>query len=360
MQWGFSDRCETVVSNLSAILAPIVATTNRGQNGEGRQLQNPSSIACSSAVESIRSVKNWFLKVNESLVAADEYSKTKLAEKEAKTASLEKLVFSKEKERLGALALVSSESRGWLRYGAPRQSGQRSMIACMLLPQWAILRRSLIILYEGPTLDRVVNMVSLVGATMHALEGGQRIYDVKRAFAIVDASGCTHCLSVSTDLEFVTWVSAIQNAIKVASVASVEVETANKPADTLETSEQSETRTQASSVSSSDLAVSEVPAERKNSEQSTSLGTARNLSLDTVHESPDQSEATQEIAPNDGSYPPEQGKQLRNRFAGVSQATKRGFGSARQATKNRLGSGAASCKAKRKRSRKATPTERGQ
>lgn len=111
---------------------------------------NPIILACSSTVASLRSFKTWFHKVNELTHASDKLSKSLLFARDKEIGDLRLLVFTKEKERLGALALISSEAAGWLRLGTAQRIGQRGMMSCMLWPHWSVLRRSLLMTYAGP------------------------------------------------------------------------------------------------------------------------------------------------------------------------------------------------------------------
>ena len=60
------------------------------------------------------------------------------------------LVFAKERERLGALGLVSAQTAGWLRVGAAQRSGSRGLLSCTLWPHWLVLRQSFLIVYSNP------------------------------------------------------------------------------------------------------------------------------------------------------------------------------------------------------------------
>lgn len=148
----FSDRCKEIAAHNAWILNTFVSRVRgNGRDAENSKPQeNPISLACLSAVASLRSVKTWFRKMNEILGAYDKWSQSQLAAKDKEIADLRLLVFWKEKERLAALALVSSEATGWLRLGTAQRSGQRGLMSCMLWPHWAVLRRSFLILYAGP------------------------------------------------------------------------------------------------------------------------------------------------------------------------------------------------------------------
>ena len=64
--------------------------------------------------------------------------------------ALKRQVFTKEKERFGALALLSSRIAGWIRMGGVHVSGQRVSRKSTMWPYWAILRKDLILLFNAP------------------------------------------------------------------------------------------------------------------------------------------------------------------------------------------------------------------
>lgn len=145
----FADRCNVVFANTATILKAAVGHVGSNVN-DVTPRESPISMACSSAVESLRSVKSWFRRINDTLGTYDELTQSVVTEKDKEIANLRQLVFLKEKERLAALALVSSEVTGWLRLGTAQRSGQRGLMSCMLWPHWVMLRRSLLLLYAGP------------------------------------------------------------------------------------------------------------------------------------------------------------------------------------------------------------------
>jgi hypothetical protein len=104
-----------------------------------------TEVACS-----IRSGRNMLSQLHEELNSHDLHLRGALRDKEDEVDSLKRLVFSKEKERFGALALLSSRVAGWLRMGGLHRSGQRISKTSTMLPYWAVLRKQLLLLFKNP------------------------------------------------------------------------------------------------------------------------------------------------------------------------------------------------------------------
>merc|ERR1712113_1093821 len=94
-------------------------------------------------------------------------------------------LFNKERERFGALSLLSSRVSGWVRMGSQHRSGQRIVKKSLLWPYWAILRKELLILFPRPSVPNPLDIVSLVNARLQKLAGGGK--DTKLGFAIIEA-----------------------------------------------------------------------------------------------------------------------------------------------------------------------------
>ena len=68
-------------------------------------------------------------------------------------------VFSKERDRIAALALVSSQVTGWLRMGGTHTYGQRVPGVTTMWRYYAVLHKSLLILYSAPGQVSFINLV---------------------------------------------------------------------------------------------------------------------------------------------------------------------------------------------------------
>lgn len=112
--------------------------------------RNPVEVACRCAVEVIHSAREVFRNACDSFTASQSRVQTELEAKNLELALLRRLVFSKEQERLSALALVAAQLTGWLRIGSSQRIGQRGMMTWTLCAQWSVLRRNLLITYSNP------------------------------------------------------------------------------------------------------------------------------------------------------------------------------------------------------------------
>jgi hypothetical protein len=119
-------------------------------------------------------------------------------------------LFQRERERLGALALVSSQASGWLRLGCARRSGMRGSLSTMVWPYWCILRKSLLHVFEAPGMTLPVEIIPLEGVDLQKLGGGKRKRDLKRAMAIVETTGLVRVIITGTDREYYVWAREIQ------------------------------------------------------------------------------------------------------------------------------------------------------
>lgn len=153
---AFSERCDSFKAQLAVIILPM-RRHNMTSSHDSESVVVPcddhgnGSDKCSAeATCSIRSGRNLLSQLHEELDSHDLHLRYALQAKEAEVDSLKRLVFSKEKERFGALALMSSRVAGWLRMGGLHRSGQRISKTSTMLPYWAVLRKDLLILYKNP------------------------------------------------------------------------------------------------------------------------------------------------------------------------------------------------------------------
>jgi hypothetical protein len=91
--------------------------------------------------------------------------------------------------------------------------GQRGSITATLWPCWAILRKGLIVVYSSPGKTQVIDIISLEGATLYQLAGGQKKRVLKRAFGLVQRNGMMHLVTVCTDGEYHEWIREMKRAI---------------------------------------------------------------------------------------------------------------------------------------------------
>lgn len=178
---------------------------------------------------------------------------------------------------------------------------------------------------------------------MKELAGGKRKRDLKRAFALVDRAGTVNCLIAASDREYLNWVSYLREAIAVYSSKGP-----NKEGLTSELPENDSTYQQTTGYDidrsahgrpfgksiSRAIRVAKASGRVAKATGRAVVERGRRRSeddIDTV--SVESSEETEGTNQNDEAFT--RGRQLRNRFAGVGQATKSRFGSAIQAAKEK-------------------------
>jgi len=147
----FLRRCKKTAINILGTLATLRAPSAGDLHLAGEWSSfNPVVAACSSSATTIRSVREVFGRFSEEIADHDQSLRRLLTKREREMDDLRYTVFAKERERIGALALVAAQVTGWLRVGGAQKTGQRGLITCMLWPHWSVVRRSLLIMYSGP------------------------------------------------------------------------------------------------------------------------------------------------------------------------------------------------------------------
>jgi hypothetical protein len=148
-----ADISSTIAQSLSAVRRRRMMLKGAKSFSSG---SDPVELACTNVVSSIRNVRDAMLRTNAALLrhqAAAQKSRNSHSEELSR---LKIVLFKKERDRLNAIALVSSQVAGWLRIGSSQRIGQRGMMSWNLWPKWALLRRSLLILYPSQTQVRIL------------------------------------------------------------------------------------------------------------------------------------------------------------------------------------------------------------
>ena len=99
----------------------------------------------------IQSGRELMRQLSEEISQHDLNLRNALKEKESQVTVLKSLVFKKERERLGALSLLSAKVAGWVRMGGLHRTGERIEKISIMWPYWTVLRRSLLLLYLSPS-----------------------------------------------------------------------------------------------------------------------------------------------------------------------------------------------------------------
>lgn len=146
----FTKACADISSTISQSLSVVRRRSmlSKGANAFARR-SDPVELACSNVVASLRKVRDTLLLTNAALLRHQAAVHTSKNWNSQELSRLKIMLFKKERERLNAMALVSSQVAGWLRIGSSQRVGQRGVMSWNLLPKWALLRRSLLILYPS-------------------------------------------------------------------------------------------------------------------------------------------------------------------------------------------------------------------
>jgi len=143
----------------------------------------------------------------------------------AEVERLKRAVFSKENERVGALALASPTCGGWVRVGEDLSFSHRIFSSATFWRYWMVLDKSLLILYKAPGTSpsyiiplrassqlRSLSMSSSSNKTASGIVGNHM---QQKGFAVFDAAEGTELFFVATnDSDYKMWVQAISLALK--------------------------------------------------------------------------------------------------------------------------------------------------
>lgn len=147
----FTKACTDITFTISEAFWAVRRTRTTSKRASAFARSDPVELACSNAVASIRKVRDTVLRANAAFLRHHAAAETSRNWHSQELSRLKIILFKKERERLNAVALVSSQVAGWLRIGSSQRVGQRGMMSWNLWPMWALLRRSLLILYPSQT-----------------------------------------------------------------------------------------------------------------------------------------------------------------------------------------------------------------
>lgn len=245
------------------------------------------------AAVALKSGRASLARLRELLERNDKHQRTALQQKQREVDTLRYSVFSKERERVAAISLVGSQLTGWLRMGGTHMFGQRSPKVTSMWRYFAVLRKSLLILYTAPGDSKPIDIVVLEGARLHPLAGGRRKRDVSRGFSVVENGGIVRFFLAESGGEYETWIRELQKAMNL-QIGSIQ-----------------------------DSGKDSQPNEwADGTDESVKSSRLRSFSSDTG-------------ADYDESTSPRRGKQVRQRFSKITASTKNRVGSAVQAARQR-------------------------
>ena len=158
---SFRENCEVLQQELNDIFVAMKRSNLEQKDDEScpRKGEDTCGIrvdrrdlheSSQKAASSIRSGRALMRRLSEELSKHDLDLRSSLREKESQVNALKNLVFQKERERLGALSLMSSKVAGWVRMGGLHRTGERVEKVSTMWPYWTVLRRSLLLMYLSP------------------------------------------------------------------------------------------------------------------------------------------------------------------------------------------------------------------
>jgi len=141
----------------------------------------------------------------------------------AEVESLRNAVFSKENERVGALALASSVAAGWVRVGEDLSFSHRIFSSATFYKYWMVLDRSLLILHKAPGDTKPSFIIPLRQAStrLHSLSSNKSTSGIvgnhmqQKGFAVFDSTEGTCLFFVtSNDSDYKMWTTQISMVLK--------------------------------------------------------------------------------------------------------------------------------------------------
>ncbi len=262
----------------------------------------------SEAEQSLRGLRQSLAKLREVSEAHAYEVKEVLKQQQQKIGFLRYEVFSRERDRIAALALVSSQISGWLKMGGTHEYGQRLTGVTTMWRYYVVLHKSLMILYSSPGQSKPMDIAFLDGAHLLPLAGGRRKRDAKWGFSIVESGGVARFFLAENGPDFELWIRSINKITK------------NSP----------------------DGGIS-VLEEEKNCNESFDGASDMNLSPQSKEISGSSRDASDRNGDHD--HTPRRA-QIRQKLGAVTSSTKSKLGSAAVGAKTRLGPAASSTKSR--------------
>jgi hypothetical protein len=354
----FRDRCLRTVVNMSNILKTLRVSSQPNENDifTSKSSENPIALACIRTSSTLQSGLHMFDVMCSNLKEYDKQVALLLKEKEEIADRARLVAFMREKERLAAYALVATQKTGWLCLGVASKTGQRSAFIASLWPHWCSLRKGILICYGAPGKLEPLNMVPLEGASLVQLGGGNRKKDLRRAFGLIDSAGSLHILIAGSDSDYFQWIQEMKRSIlalggspdqwsariqgsedgsvdgltddgeesSVPSQQRLLGRTLSKAVQVAKASKQAVVDRRMRRVevkNDTPELVQSIPPELPNNQESQSFSSP--IEVNEAIDSSNQTDGSEDHTPN-------RRQQLRGKFVGMGQVTKRGLGSAMQ------------------------------
>jgi len=205
----FVDRTKIAKQRIANVIAAMktIESTN-GKRDETKEKFDPIDT-----VSSLDATRTYLRSLSNLVATHDLQTKSAMRHQQLRIKDLEFQVFSKERARLAALGLVASQAAGWLRMGGIHTHGQRAPKVVNMWQYYAVLRKSLFIVYSDPGKPTPLDIVCLQGASLHVLTGGRRMSDARHGFAIVEKTRKARLFIALNTKEYEFWVKELNFAI---------------------------------------------------------------------------------------------------------------------------------------------------
>jgi hypothetical protein len=138
---GIRDRVAVEVPSVEASIAFDV---------EEKKLEEVPQVVHDSRSSVLRRTSKMLQEANRQLLLYEKDVRNTILKKDNELESIKIQLFLKERERFGALSIMSSRVAGWIRMGGLHRTGQRVANKSLVWPYWAVLRKELLLLYPSP------------------------------------------------------------------------------------------------------------------------------------------------------------------------------------------------------------------
>lgn len=178
---NFARRSQEISASMSRVFS-IVKDSQRSDStaeaSSNEPKRMPIGMACISAANSIRLARESLRLASESFAKQCLAFESHLEEKDRELDRLRRTIFRKERERIAAISLVSSQVTGWLRIGSSQRIGQRGIMSWNLFPRWSILRNGLLLTYSAPGEVRVLGFCGENCCCIRPVGSDRSIYSI--------------------------------------------------------------------------------------------------------------------------------------------------------------------------------------
>ena len=144
---SYKDSLESISNDFKTIFGSISYKSITGASS-----QNPSHTE--KTIDSIQNARLLLNKIGHLIATNDLAIQSALSKKERELDRVRTEMFTKERQRIAVLSILSHTCSGWMRVGDRGTHGQRVVSTTTLTKYWVTLRHSLIILFMAPGMVR--------------------------------------------------------------------------------------------------------------------------------------------------------------------------------------------------------------